>query len=261
MKHTAELHVVLARRRTLYAAQYPGRFMPLILLLGLSLWIWMVVLVAGDQGRVAVGILALGSMACFAGALLTLRIGEWLSIDCHRGWIHWCARGLRKNAHESFSPRRIERLAIRRLGFAPPRPGLWIIQLDLDHPRLCSITLARASSRRSTAHHVAGCLAGALGIDWTDEQGRTRSNAIHDCPGEQKPPPSAKQKPPPSAKQKPPPSGSVNPPPRPRSPSIRATAAPASSSLIRSVCRPDGAGFWFMPFYGASGPGRVLSSN
>lgn len=164
-----ELRVVHARKSMLYARRHPGRFMPLILAMGIGLWLWAVIGATGALAWPWVVLLASAGLGLIGLAPL-LPDGGSLMIDLDRGWVHWRTRGWGKAERESFSPSRIEGLRILRHGLNRAGFGIWTVQLAMDHPRLTCVSLGW-TLRRAKAHRIARTWAAALEAGWTDELG------------------------------------------------------------------------------------------
>lgn len=165
-----DLRVVHYRDCMLYAQSYPGRYAPAVLAAGLTLFLWGIGGATGSMPLTGAAALALAGLGLLGLVPLSLAHRTWLSIDRHRGWVHWRMQRWPQVRQESFSPQRMESLEIRRRGSRRSCLGVWIIVLRLDHPRLPLVRLGWAF-RLAHAHQLARRLAPMIGVHWTDECG------------------------------------------------------------------------------------------
>lgn len=160
---TESLHIRHLRPGMLYARDWPGRWVPLVLLGGLAVWMTAVI---GMYGLILPGVTAalfIVSLGAFLIAPLLMTRGCWLVVDLTRGWIHCRRRWGRRVMRDSFAPNRLTVVSIDRIRTVIPGVQSWRVLLSVDHPRLGRVELGRFW-RRHAAERTARELAQVLGL-------------------------------------------------------------------------------------------------
>jgi hypothetical protein len=166
------LKLMECRPGAVFAVDWPGRWMPLVLTLGLSCC---VVGAFGLTGVLPLGVglvlLEAGAAELILGPLLLTR-GAWLSIDLERGWVHWRRRWGQRLLIDSFSPGRLAEVVVSRAPSAVPLVPCWQVALRVDHPRLGLVSLG-TGWRLAGALRLAARVGEALGLPVTGGKGAT----------------------------------------------------------------------------------------
>jgi hypothetical protein len=151
----------------LLARHWPGRWCPLLILLGFACWL----VAMGGFGanwpwlvNVLLALLGLGALCI--GPLCALNT-TWLCIDGPRGWVHWRQRTLGQSLQESFSTQRLTILRLKPIGLPAFGLGGWSLTLELDHPRLREQRLG-LWWRPGKAEAITRRVASALALYWLD---------------------------------------------------------------------------------------------
>jgi hypothetical protein len=151
------------RPGVLFAVDWPGRWVPLVLVIALGAWMAGVVgLLAGLGPRPSIVLMVFGVGSLLAVPILLMR-GAWMAIDTTRGWVHIRRCWGRRLMRDSFAPNRLTSIGVSRA--ASPIPGIhgWRIVLRFDHPRLGRVALDWFWSREA-AESRARAIAAMLGV-------------------------------------------------------------------------------------------------